>query len=142
MVSTDATVLTERQVEVLELREKGFTQREVAERLGTTDSNVSAVERAAAENIEKARQTLELVRMLKSPVRFTIEAGTSFDTLVDTVYDYGDETGTKIQYCRPELYTHLFGVLRSETTQNKLDRDVEVGLSNDGEVEVHVDGIE
>ncbi|MGM0590756.1 MAG: sigma factor-like helix-turn-helix DNA-binding protein, partial [Halobacteriota archaeon] len=55
MVSAGSTTLTERQVEVLELREQGYTQREVADRLGTTDSNVSAIERAAEQNVEKAR---------------------------------------------------------------------------------------
>lgn len=47
MTSAKSTTLTERQVEVLELREQGQTQQEVADRLGTTDSNISAIERAA-----------------------------------------------------------------------------------------------
>ncbi|MFC7256169.1 Tfx family DNA-binding protein [Haloplanus litoreus] len=77
--------MTERQVEVLELRGAGHTQREVAEMLGTTDSNVSAIERAAEGNVEKAQGTLELLRMIRSPVRFTVATGASFDDVVDRV---------------------------------------------------------
>ena len=136
MVSATSTTLTERQVEVLELREAGHTQREVAEMLGTTDSNVSAIERAAEDNVEKARGTLELLRVVRSPVRFTVEEGTSFDELVDRVYERGEETGTKLAYCRPELYTHLFGRLEEYTTRNRLDAGVEIGLTRDGDVKV------
>lgn len=139
MVSADSTILTERQVEVLELREQGLTQRAVADRLGTTGSNVSAVERAAERNVERARRTLGLIRTIRSPVRLTVDAGTSFDGLVDAVYERGDEDGVKIAYCRPELYAHLFGQLEPHTTRNRLDTEVEVGLTREGEVKVFVD---
>jgi len=140
MVSADTTILTERQVEVLELREQGLTQRAVADRLGTTGSNVSAVERAAERNVEQARRTLGLIRTIRSPVRLTVDAGTSFDDLVDAVYERGDEDGVKIAYCRPELYAHLFGQLEPHTGRNRLEDDVEIGLTRDGEVKVFVDG--
>ncbi|MDS0296260.1 Tfx family DNA-binding protein [Halogeometricum luteum] len=136
MVATEATILTDRQREVLELREKGYTQKEVAERLGTTDANVSAVERAAETNVEKARRTLELVRTLRAPVRFTVPSGTSFDALVDEVYARGDDAGVKVAYCRPELYAHLYGMLEGHSSQNHLDTAVEMGLTESGEAKV------
>ncbi|MDS0284626.1 Tfx family DNA-binding protein [Haloarcula onubensis] len=137
MMETDATVLTERQVAVLERRERGATQREVADDLGTTASNVSAIERAAEANVEKARRTLELVRALRAPVQFTVAAGSSFDELVAAVYDHGDEAGIKVAYCRPELYAHLYGLLASVTDANKLTEPVDIGLTEDGEVNVY-----
>lgn len=130
------TILTERQVEVLELRERGYTQREVAAELGTTGSNVSAVERAAEGNVEKARRTLELVRTLRAPTQFTAPVGTYFDDLVDRVYSHGDEAGIKIAYCRPELYAHLYGMLEAHTDENRLDTTVRVGLTEEGGVKV------
>ena len=136
MVAVEATTLTERQVEVLELREQGLTQQEVADRLGTTDSNISAVERAAEQNLEKARRTLELVRTIRSPVQFAVSPGTSFDELVESVYARGDEAGIKIGYCRPELYTHLYGVLEEHAQQAQLRTAVEVGITTGGEVRV------
>lgn len=136
MVDPASTVLTARQVEVLELREEGYTQREVAEQLGTTASNVSAVERAATENVEKARRTLELVRTIRSPDRFTVTADESFDGLVDEIYAYGDETGVKLAYSRPELYAHLYDTLAEYTTDNRLEAPVSIGLTDDGDVNV------
>jgi hypothetical protein len=136
MLSAEGTILTDRQVQVLEYREAGETQREIAERLGTTDANVSAIERAARDNVEKARRTLELARTIRSPARFTADAGTLFEDLVERVYDRGDETGTKVAYTRPELYAHLYEELEAHTDGNRLRRAVEVGLTREGEVEV------
>lgn len=136
MRSTASTTLTDRQVEVLELREQGHTQQEVADQLGTTDSNISAIERAAEQNIEKARRTLELVRTIRSPIQFSVSPGTSFDDLVASVYSHADEAGIKIAYCRPELYTHLYGVLEKCTNQNELKTTIDVGITNQGEVRV------
>lgn len=139
MVSTETTTVTDRQLEVLELRERGLTQQDVADRLGTTASNVSAIERAAEQNIEKARRTLELVRAIRSPVRFTAEEGTYFEDLVDEVYDRGDEAGIKVAYCTPELYAHLYGRLEDYTEESRLRTAVEIGLTDAGEVTVFTD---
>lgn len=136
MVATDSTILTDRQVEVLELRERGLTQQEVAERLGTTGSNISAIERAADENIQKARRTLRLVQTIRAPLQFSVSPGTSYDDLVEEIYRQGDDAGINIDYCRPELYSHLYGALENYTEQNELKEQVEVGIQNDGEVKV------
>ena len=139
MTSAESTTLTERQVEVLELREQGQTQQEVADRLGTTDSNISAIERAAEQNVEKAHRTLELIRTVRSPVQFSVSPGTSFDDLVASVYSHADEAGIKIAYCRPELYTHFYGVLEECTNQNELTTTIDVGITNEGEVRVYIE---
>jgi len=139
MTDTDGTFLTDRQLEVLELREQGHTQQAVAERLGTTDANVSAIERAAEQNIEKAWRTLELVRTLRAPVQFRKPPETSFDELVDDVYARGDDAGVKVDYCRPELYTHLYGQLEEYASQNHLETAVTIGLTEDGDVRVYTD---
>ena len=139
MVTSEHTVLTDRQVEVLELREQGYTQREIADRLGTTDSNVSAVERAARTNVEKAERTLDLVAAIRAPVRFTAPAGESFDDLVDEVYARGDDAGVAVAHPRPKLYSVLYEELSAHASQNRLETPVEVAVSVDGDVTVHVE---
>jgi len=141
MISAESTILTDRQIEVLDLRERGLTQQEVAEEFDTTGSNVSAIERAAENNVEKARRTLELVRTIRSPIQFSVSPGTSFDDLVASVYAHGDEAGIKIAYCRPELYTNLYGVLEEYTNQNELTTTIDVGITTDGEVRVFTEDL-
>jgi Tfx family DNA-binding protein len=135
----ESSLLTDRQAEVLGLREDGLTQQAVAERLGTTASNISAVERAATDNVERARRTLEHARMLRAPVRLTFECGSGFDEVVEEIYAAGDEAGIRIDYCRPELYSHLYTHLTESFDDSKLVREVEVGLTRDGNVELHLE---
>jgi Tfx family DNA-binding protein len=141
MVSADATTLTNRQVEVLELREDGLTQQEVAEKLGTTNANISAIERAAEENVEKARQTLDLMRTLRAPVQLSVTPGTTFEDLVDRIYQRGDEAGISIDYCQPELYAHLYGRLEAYASQGEIDTALAIGITSDGAVQVFTDDI-
>lgn len=136
MAATDETVLTERQIEVLRLRTEGKTQREVADRFGTTTSNISAVERAAERNVEKARQTLDLVRAIRAPVSERFEAGTPFDELVDRVYDLGDAHDVAISYPRPRLYDHLYHELEANVEDGVLGTAAELGITERGEVRV------
>lgn len=134
MATTDSMILTARQVEVLELRHRGYTQQEVAEQIGTTSSNVSAIERAAEENIEKAHRTVEYARTLTAVTTCEIDAKTPFEDVIEMVYEAGDEANIKIKYCRPELYAHLYELLKNHANDNKIRIEVEIGLTNEGDV--------
>lgn len=136
MIDASSTILTERQVEVLELRLDGLTQHEVADKLGTTDANISAIERAAEANVDKARQTLHLMRILRSSTRFSAPAGTEFEDLVDKVFAHADRAGIRIGYTRPNLYAHLYQELEAHTRHNQLNTDADIGLTRAGEVQV------
>lgn len=142
MAEVDSTILTERQVEVLELRASGFTQQEVAERIGTTDSNVSAVERAATQNVEKAKQTLKLVETLSASITFDVTAGTQFGDVTEMVYAHGDACDIKVDYCRPELHGYLYELLAEYAAGNEVRRDVTIGLTHDGDVKVFPTDVE
>lgn len=135
--TTDGTSLTERQVQVMGLRRDGRTQQEVAELLGTTASNVSAVERAAQDNIEKARRTLDLVKTIRAPARLEAPQGMVFEELVDAIYAKGDESGIKIDYCIPELYSHLYAHLQDSVEGSRLITDAEIGITRDGTVQIY-----
>jgi len=136
MPDVQDTVLTDRQVEILELRADGRTQQEVADILGTTDSNVSAIEQAAESNIEKARKTLAVARTIQTPVQFTVESGIAYDEFIDVIYKRGDEADVQIMYSGPELSGLLFEQLKSHVNQGTLDTSVKVGLTDEGDVNV------
>lgn len=130
----ERTILTERQVRILRLREGGRTQQEIADQLDTTTSNISAIERAARTNIEKAQLTLNLAEVIRAPVRVPVEEGTSFEEMIDAVYATSDEAGVRITHARPELYAHLYANLREQVNDNRLLTDIEIGITNDGDV--------
>ena len=128
------TFLTERQAEVLALRNDGMTQREIADRLGTSVANVSGIESAARRNVDAAARTLDLARLLECAVRFPVEGGTDLRELVDEVYALGDESDLRVAYAEPELTTRLHDHLGDLIEDRRLVEGVEVGITHDGEV--------
>jgi Tfx family DNA-binding protein len=133
------TFLTERQKRVLAMRQEGETQREIADEFGTTAANVSMIETAAEENIEKARRTVELAKHIRTPNRVEVEPGDHIDEVVETVYDMGDVQGVKIEHSRPELYTYIYTSLSDLFDGERFDASVGIGVTEDGDVEFYRD---
>ncbi|MBP1922193.1 Tfx family DNA-binding protein [Halorubrum alkaliphilum] len=99
----DASVLTDRQAEVLALRERGLRQADIADRLGTSRANVSSVEASARDNVERAKETVAFAEALSSPVRVEIPEGTDLYDAPKRVYDACDEAGVKVNQTAPDL---------------------------------------
>lgn len=134
---TAETFLTDRQAEVLSLRAAGATQREIAERFGSTVANVSAIERAARDNVARAERTLTLARLLHSVARFRVAAGTDLREVVDRVFEAGDREGIRVAYSDPALATRLQAHLDPWLEERRLTEAVSVGVTADGEVVTH-----
>lgn len=135
-VDASGTVLTERQAEVLAMRAAGHTQAEIAETLGTSVANVSAVERAARENVQAARRTVDFVRVLQARTRVAAGAGTDLRQLVDRIYEAADDAGVRVPHTDPELTALLHDRLGEGLDGRRLTFGVEIGLTSDGSVVV------
>lgn len=132
----EESVLTRRQAEVLALRERGRSQADIAERLGTSRANVSGVEASARENVAKARETVAFAETLRAPVRVEIAAGTDLYDVPDRVYDACDEAGVKVTYTAPNLMKAVSDAAGGAVEGREVVRDLMVGVTGDGEVRV------
>lgn len=96
-------VLTRRQAEVLALRERDVSQREIAATLGTSRANISSIEASARRNVRKARETVEVADALRPPLRIAIDDGTDLYAIPDLIYDACDEADTKVAHASAEI---------------------------------------
>ena len=87
---TGDTSLTKRQMEVMRLRHEGYSQEEIASGLGTTKQNISAIEKMARKNVERAENTIKFIKTLEAPVWFEVAEGTRLDDLVGAIYTRAD----------------------------------------------------
>lgn len=135
----EETFLTERQRDVLVLRQEGTTQREIADEFGTSAANVSMIAKSAERNLEKARRTVELGRYIRTPQRIEVTAGDTIEGLVEKVYDMGDLQGVKIAYSKPELYSTIYESLSEDFDGDRFaaDESVWITITDDGEVEFY-----
>jgi len=99
----ETNVLTQRQAEVLALREHDLRQRDIADRLGTSRANVSNIESSARENVQKATETVEFAEALSAPVRVEIPAETDLYEVPNLIFDAADEANLKVAYTAPDL---------------------------------------
>ncbi len=131
------TVLTERQARILALRADGYTQAEIADELGTTTANISAIESSARANITRANRTITAAQILQAKIRFTVSAGTTIRELTDRVYEAGNNAELKISYPSADLSELLRQHLRDRLDASTLTESVAIGISTEGNVVVH-----
>jgi hypothetical protein len=132
----DAGVLTERQAEVLALREQGLRQAVIAERLGTSRANVSSVEASARDNVERARETVAFAEALAAPVHVEIPPGTDLYDAPKRVYDACDAAGVKVNKTAPDLMKTIGDRAGDAVYGREVREQLYVTVGADGQIRV------
>ncbi|WP_083858589.1 Tfx family DNA-binding protein [Natrialba chahannaoensis] len=132
----DTSVLTNRQAQVLALRERGFSQADIATALGTSRANVSSVEASARENVEKARETVAFAEALRAPVRVHVPTGTDLYDVPNLVYDACDDAGVKVDHTAPDLMKVVSDAAGTAVTGREVSSPLVVGVTSEGVVRV------
>jgi len=132
------SLLTDRQRTVLKLRQKGMSQQEVAELLGTTRSNVSILEKRALQNVKRAKATLKEWTMIQAPVSLTIPAGTDIFDLPSLLFLEADRTGIKLDIGSVDVVVQIKGKVPEALKKRVILRDIEVAVTEDGQLLVQV----
>ena len=129
-------VLTRRQAEVLALRERGVSQAEIGDALGTSRANVSSVEASARENVRKARETVAFAEALQAPVRIEVDAGTDLYDVPSRVYEACDDASVKVGHAAPELMKYISDEAGDSVDGRAVREPLLVGVTHDGDVTV------
>jgi|GEM_PF-211867 len=132
----EENVLTPRQAEVLALRERGLTQTEIADRLGTSRANVSSVESSARSNVEKAIATVAVAEALEAPVSLRIPANTDLYDIPDRIYAACDEADVKVDASTPELISRITDHSDAAFDGRRLVESLTVSVTAEGEISV------
>ncbi|BAW31487.1 conserved hypothetical protein [Methanothermobacter sp. MT-2] len=128
------TILTKKQIEVLKLRSEGYTQQEIADKLGTTRQNVSAIERAARKNIKKAENTLKFVRLLEVPICFTVKKGMDLDEIMEKIFSEANRKNIHIVYDGIFLAMKIRDEAAHRMRHRLVVEKFNVGITKDGEI--------
>ncbi|QFU84145.1 Tfx family DNA-binding protein [Natronorubrum aibiense] len=132
----ETSVLTHRQAQVLALRERGISQADIADALGTSRANVSSIESSARENLSKARETVAFEEALRAPVRVRVPAGTDLYDVPQLVYEACDEQGVKVDYTAPDLMKAVSDAAGAAVSGREIVTPLIVGVTSEGMVRV------
>jgi len=130
----EAGTLTERQKEILRYRRAGYTQQQIADIVHTTKANVSLIEKAANENIQRAYETLEFMNTLDAIHLCTLEKGNDLIKAAESVITKGDEHGIAVRYDLLDLCNKVREKVPDSVRGRLLRADIEVYLRDDGEI--------
>lgn len=128
------THLTEKQIEVLKLRAMGYSQAEIARRFGTSRANISATEKKALMNIQRARNTLKLVRMLEAPIWFAAKPEEDLNDVVRRVYEKADSQGIHITQNFPALANLIQKEAGEKIRGRRVLQELEIAVTQEGRV--------
>ena len=127
-------LLTGRQKEVLRYRKQGLTQQQIADIIHTSKANVCTIEKAAYENIEKAKETLEFLYTLDATHLCTIKNGTDLFDAVGEIYGEAEKLRIKVRYDSISLINRLKEANPGKFKGRFVREDVEVYINEDGDL--------
>ena len=128
--------LTDRQVRVLELRLKGYSQQDIADALGTTRSNISILEKRAQQNISRAKLTLHQWMMIRSPISLKISRGTDVFDLPDIIFAAADDKGIHLPITSLDIFVQLKSQAPNIFGKRNIKKDVQIYINEVGDVMV------
>jgi len=127
-------LLTDRQKEVLRYRKNGLTQQQIAEIISTSKANVCTIEKAAMENIARARETLEFLYTLDASHLCTLKEGMDLLKTAEMIYSEAEKVGIKVKYDTISLINRLRDSNPERFRARYIRENVEVYINNDGEL--------
>lgn len=128
------THLTDKQIRVLKFRARGSSQVEIARRFGTSRANISATEKKALKNIQRARNTLKLVKMLEAPIWVSVKPDEDLSDIVKTVYKKADSKGIHISQNFPALANLIQEEAKEKIKGRLVLQELEIAITKEGEV--------
>jgi Tfx family DNA-binding protein len=128
------SLLTERQLQVLQLRKAGRSQQEIADVLGTTRSNISILEKRAHQNIHRAEQTLRQWMMIKAPISLKVKEGTDVFDLPKMIFDAADQRSIELPVTSLDIIVQLRRKSPQLFRKRAILKDIDVYVTEDGEL--------
>lgn len=128
--------LTKRQLEVLQMRHQGLSQQDVADRLGTTRSNISILEKRAHQNIERAERTVQQWMMIRAPITLEAAAGTDVFDLPKMIFAAADKCRIRLPVTSLDIVVQLRRKAPGLFKKRALEKDARIYVNEEGEVMV------
>ncbi len=128
------SLLTEEQKKVLRLRDEGYTQREIAQMLGTSRANISIIEKRARLNLEKAKATIKEYSIMLAPAKVRIKKGVDVLSIPKLIFKQADKRGIKVRLNSIELIAKINAEKKDKIENRIITEEFEVYIAKNGEV--------
>jgi len=125
-------LLTERQLEILNLRKNNMSYDEIAKRLGTTPENVYILEKRALRNLKLAFETIKAAVAGNIVMKVKFKKGTKLVNIPPLLVSKADEAGIKLKGNFTKIFDDIRYSVPDSISKNELVKDVYVYVMSDG----------
>jgi HTH-type transcriptional regulator, fmd operon transcriptional regulator len=129
-------LFNQKQLKILKLRARGFTQLETAKELGTTRANVSMIEWRARKKLDKARETIQAYEALQSSHTVSVEKGTKLAEVPLIVLHEGDKRHIHIRSDIVEIVRLVKALKPIPVRDGKTIRQLEFKINERGKLQI------
>jgi Tfx family DNA-binding protein len=129
-------LFNQKQLKILRLRARGFTQLEAAKELGTTRANISMIEWRARRKLDKARETIQAYEALQSSHKVSVGKSTKLAEVPLIVLHEGDRHHIHVKSDIIEIVRIVRAIKPSVVRDGKTIRDLEFKINERGKLEV------
>ena len=131
-------LLTEIQLMIIRLRDKGLTQQTIAERLGTTRQNIALIEKRARRNIKLAQSTLIAYKQSFAEATIPIAVGTHRVDIPRIVVDVADKANIRLQANFTRIYDEIHFTAAECIQGARIVHPLTIFVLKNGDIEVAV----
>jgi Tfx family DNA-binding protein len=129
-------LLTKRQLDIIMMRRRGLTQREIANQLGTSRENVTMLEKRAYRNVNKARATLAALKSHRLSVKVLIEAGTHLVDIPRIMVDNANRANIMVKANFTRIYEDVRFKARRQIKGVHVIKKLTIWIMPDGDFDV------
>ena len=130
------SILTPRQLRVLQLRGEGLTQSQVARRLHTSRENISIIEHRAHANVKAAKSTLAAIEQLSEPRELVIPSGSSVFEAVSMTLLRADILRIKLKINADSILAAIRSRCKGKIRGHHLTAPVRIKIGEDGSITI------
>lgn len=130
-------LLTERQIQILQLRRQNLTQEETAKKLGISRQDVSILERRAIRNINTAAETIQMAENIGVLKRVRIDSGLHILDVAKEIIMFADAEGVKIRSTALGIMTLIQAAASAYLDNGVVTVPLEAIILPDGRVSVN-----
>ena len=128
------TNLTDRQIQVLKMRLVNISQNGIVVELGTTKSNISIIEGQTKANIERAKNTMEVVKMLQAPIWIEIDPNADIYEIPGIIFAEANKKNIWIPKGAPSVLAFMEKNIRDRLRERKVLEKIEIEITAKGDI--------
>ncbi len=112
--------LTEHQAKVLVLKNKGYSCRQIASKLGVSHQNIALTLKKVLKNIRRARETIIFYELVSSPIKIIVRPGVKLVEIPKIVIEEADKKNIRVK----ADFTLIYKLIRFKARKCIDDKEV------------------